>query len=501
MSLHQSVNVAARYLAFDLGAESGRAMLGFLSDDDRLTLSELHRFPNRVETIEGHLHWDVPRLLNEIYEGMRCSARDRDPRSIGIDTWGVDFCLLKKGEPISLPYTYRDRRTEGAVKGFLKRMPLERLYELTGTQILPFNTLFQLYSMSKNNSVELRSASDLLMIADLFNYRLTGVKISEFTLATTTQMYNPRKRRWEQEIINTLEMPESLMREVIQPGGYIGELTEDTRRRTGLGRIPVSAVACHDTGSAVASIPAKEPDFAYISSGTWSLMGIETREPLITAKTLSYNLTNEGGVSGTFRVLKNIAGLWLLQECKKVWSKDHDYSYDELISLGKKAESLKSLVDPDWAGFLNPDSMPEAISYFCAATSQRIPCSIGEYVRVILESLALAYRHTLSQLEDVSGRRLSRIHIVGGGSRNTLLCQLTCDATGREVFAGPVEATAIGNILVQAMTDSRIKDLNELRRIVRNSFRIELYEPREGVDWDSAYERFLAFKKQKVKVG
>jgi rhamnulokinase len=491
--------VAERYLAFDLGASSGRAILGELGDDDKLAVSETQRFPNGMVNVDGHLHWDSKRLLDDLHNGMRACAKHGDPVSIGIDTWGVDFALLDNGGSIvNLPYAYRDRRTEGAVEGFASRMPLEHLYELTGIQILPFNTLFQLYSMVRDKAPELDSASTLLMMADLFNYHLTGIKASEFTIATTSHIYSPKKRRWDEEIINALGISQQIFQEIIQPGNTIGELTRETQAKTGMGNVSVAAVACHDTGSAVAAVPAEGNDFAYISSGTWSLMGIESRTPVINRKTLEYNITNEGGVSDTYRVLKNITGLWLLQECIKAWSSEKVYTYNELIKLAEAVESLKTVIDPDWKGFLSPSSMPDAIAEYCRATEQEAPKNHGEYVRVILESLALAYRYTIAQLEDASGKGINRIYIVGGGARNTLLSQLAADATGRRVYAGPAEATAIGNLMVQAMARGRIRDLTQLREIVRGSIDVELYEPRESQPWDEAYLRFQELKKKKV---
>jgi len=491
--------VAERYLAFDLGASSGRAILGELGDDDELAISEVLRFPNGMVNVDGHLHWDSHRLLDDVYDGMHTCAKRGDPVSIGIDTWGVDFALLNSGgEIIGLPYAYRDKRTEGAIEGFASRMPLEHLYELTGIQVLPFDTLFQLYSMVKDKAPELDLTSNLLMIADLFNYHLTGVKASEFTIATTSHIYNPKKRRWDEEIINALEISPHIFQDIILPGNTIGELTMETQTKTGMGRVPVTSVACHDTGSAVAAVPAEGDDFAYISSGTWSLMGIESREPVINRKTLEYNITNEGGVSETYRVLKNITGLWILQECIRAWSAEKVYTYNELINLAEAAERLKMVIDPDWKGFLRPSSMPEAIAEYCRATKQKAPKTHGECVRVALESLALAYRYTKAQLEDASGKEINRIYIIGGGARNSLLNQLVADATGRRVYAGPAEATAIGNLLIQAMARGRIRDLSQLRSIVRGSIDVKLYEPREPQPWDEAYIRFRDLKKKKM---
>ena len=485
----------SRYLAFDIGASSGRAMLGELGDDDRLVVSEVYRFPNGMVETGGHLRWDSRRLLAEIHEGMR--RCDADPSSIGIDTWGVDYALLDGiGELMGLPYAYRDRRTEGAVEAFATKIPLVRLYERTGIQVLPFDTLFQLYAAVRDEPEALHSASRLLMMADLFNYELTGVPASEFTLATTSHLYSPLGGAWDDEIIATLNVPRSLFQEIVEPGTILGELTPEVREKTGRGKIPVAAVACHDTGSAVAAVPAEGEDFAYISSGTWSLMGIESRRPIINEASNRNNITNEGGANHTYRVLKNITGLWLLQECRRAWG--GDYSHDELVALGEAAKPHLAVIDPDWSGFLNPPSMPNAITSYCRKTGQKPPQSHGEIIRVVLESLALAYRHTLAQLEEASSRRFSRIHIVGGGSHNRLLSHLAADAIGRRVYAGPAEATAIGNLLVQAMAEGRVKDLSHLRRIVRESTKITKYEPDDLGVGDEAYTRFIELKEMRI---
>ena len=485
------------YLAFDLGAGSGRAILGSLEEDDRLRITELHRFPNEMKEIRGGLHWDVSALYGEILRGMRiCRAALSDSlRSVGIDTWGVDFGLFNKdGGLVEEPFAYRDKRTQGVMEEFFKIIPKERVYELTGVQFIPFNTVFQLYSMVRDESPQLTASEDLLFIPDIFNYLLTGAMRSEFTFATTSQLYNPRAGDWEDEIFECLTVPKGLMQEIVQPGTVIGETTEKVCDRAGLDEVPVVAVASHDTGSAVAAVPASGRDFAYISSGTWSLMGIESREPIISERTLGYNFTNEGGAFGTFRVLKNIAGLWLLEECRRTWSKGDQLSYEDLIKMAKSAEPFVSVLDPNRPEFLNPPEMPEAIARFCRSTGQTAPRGVAQTVRIILESLALAYLETLEQLREIMDGSIERIHIVGGGSRNRLLCQLTADATGLPVSAGPSEATAIGNVLIQAEAFGRIRSLEELREVVMNSFYLEFYEPDHSSEWDEAYDRFHGIK-------
>jgi rhamnulokinase len=485
----------SRFLAFDLGASSGRAILGELGDDDRLAVSEAHRFSNSMVDVEGHLHWDAPKLLAEIHEGMRRGGCE--PDSIGIDTWGVDYTLIDAGgKQIGLPYAYRDRRTEGAVEAFATKMPLNRLYELTGIQILTFDTLFQLYAAARDEPRVIRSANRLLMMADLFNYQLTGVEASEFTLATTTHLYSPWSHGWDEEVISALGVPRRLFQRIVEPGTILGELSVGARTATGLGRVPVAAVACHDTGSAVAAVPADGEEFAYISSGTWSLMGIESRRPIINEASNRNNITNEGGVEHTYRVLKNIAGLWLVQECRRVWG--GGYGYDELVALAEAGEPNVAVIDPDWHGFLNPPSMPEAIAEYCTKTGQNPPRNHGEIIRVALEGLALAYRYTLTQLEEASGRKIRSIYIIGGGSRNVLLNRFAANAMGRRVYAGPAEATAIGNLLVQAMATGRVRNLKHIRKIVRSSSEITEYEPTDTGTWDESYTKFIELKERRI---
>jgi rhamnulokinase len=335
------------------------------------------------------------------------------------------------------------------------------------------------------------------MIADYFNYQLTGVPASEFTLASTTQLVNPWSHSWDDEVISTLGIPRRLFQGIVEPGTILGKLNRETRDATGLGNVPVAAVGCHDTGSAVAAVPAEGDDFAYISSGTWSLMGVESRKPIVNAASLRYNITNEGGVEDTYRVLKNIGGLWLLQECRRAWGSSE--SYDELVALAEAAGPHIAVIDPDWHGFLNPPSMPDAIVGYCTKTGQKPPQGHGEIIRIVLEGLALAYRHTLTQLEEATARRIRRIHIVGGGSRNGLLSRFAADSMGRQVYTGPAEATAIGNLLVQAMAMGRVRDLNHIRKIVRGSSDILEYEPGDTRAWDEAYNKFTELREMKIE--
>jgi rhamnulokinase len=473
-------------------------MLGRL-DSGRLELFEVHRFPNRMVNIGGSLHWDVNVLFGEMKSGLRlCSEKHtRTPVSIGIDTWGVDFALLDElGELVDLPFTYRDPRTLGAIDEFFRLIPRERLYELTGIQIISINTLFQLYSMVRDHSPQFSRARHLLFMPDMFNYLLTGIKQSEFTFATTSQLMNPRTRGWEQEVFAALGVSRSIMQDIRMPGTDINPLLDSVCVETGLESTLVRAVASHDTASAVAAIPATDSNFAYISSGTWSLMGFESRGPVITALAQEYNFSNEGAVDGGFQVLKNITGLWLLQECRRYWSGQGQLlTYNELVRLAERAEPFRTVIDPDNAIFVNPDDMTRAIVEYCRFCGEPVPENTGQFVRCILESLALAYRHTLSQIKEIRTAPVERIHVIGGGSRNDLLCRMTADATGLPVYAGPKEATAIGNILVQAMAAGEVKELTDLRRVVRESFPPKLYAPQVDPRWDSAHDRFRELKR------
>lgn len=483
---------AAAFLAFDLGAESGRAVLGRLKNR-RLRIKELSRFRNGMVSIREHLYWNIFRLFEEMKKGMNLCASEVEiiPESIAIDTWGVDFGLLSHdGTILGLPYAYRDSRTEGIMEEFFKRISRERIYQLTGIQFIQLNSLFQLFAMKKNQPELLDFASDLLFIPDIFNYLLTGRKKTEFTFATTSQLYNPREKEWEDELFEALCISKSIMQEIIPPGTIIGNLDRTICQETGLDPIPVSAVASHDTGSAVAAVPAEGEDWAYISSGTWSLMGVETREPIINNQTLDLNFTNEGGVGGTFRFLKNITGLWLLQECRKTWAEGRNYDYDELVEAARSASSFESIIHPDWGGFLNPPDMPEAIREFCQKTEQPVPDSPADYVRCILESLALKYRLVLDQLKEIYPHPIHRIHVIGGGAQNRLLCQFTANATGVPVIAGPTEATAVGNIMVQALSLGYIASHEDMREVIKQSFELERYMPEKIAEWESAYERF-----------
>jgi len=480
------------FLAFDLGASSGRAMLGRLAEG-RIAIRELHRFPNEMVELGGHLHWNIVQLYQEIKQGMKlCVAQgEARPEGLALDTWGVDFGFLAAdGSLLALPFAYRDPMTNGAPEEFFKRVPRSRVYELTGIQFMQINTLFQLCALVRDRWPPLGVADAFLMVPDLLNYLLTGTRKTEFTIATTSQLYNPVKQDWEEELLTALGLPRMMMQEIVPPGTVIGDLRPAVAAETGLGSVPVIATTSHDTASAVAAVPAEGTDWAYISSGTWSLVGFESGRPVITKQALDLNVTNEGGVGGTFRVLKNVTGLWLVQECRSSWAREREYGYGELAEMATAAPPFAALVDPDHASFLNPAEMPEAICRYCAATGQQRPAGPAEFMRCILESLALKQRMVLEQLRELRGRPFETVHIIGGGSQNETLCQFTANATGLPVLAGPVEATAVGNLLVQALGLGHITSLAELREVVRRSFPLRRYEPANTAAWDSAYARF-----------
>jgi rhamnulokinase len=487
------VKVSGRsFLAVDLGAESGRTILGSLKDA-RLEIKELSRFENGMLPLLGHWHWNIFRLFEEMKKGLRAAGCDAgtELQSMALDTWGVDFALLAPdGSILGLPYAYRDPQTDGAMEAFFERMPRERVYKLTGIQFMQFNSLFQLFALKRRNSPLLEAAGDLLFMPDVFNYLFTGEKKTEFTYATTSQLYNPVKKTWEDALFEALGVPPSIMQDIVQPGTVIGELEQSVCREAAIDALPMVAAASHDTGSAVAAVPAEEEDWAYISSGTWSLMGVETKAPILTKKALESNFTNEGGVEGTIRFLKNITGLWLLQQCKKRWEKDRAFGYGELMELARSVEPFKALVDPDRRAFLHPPDMTETIRTCCAETGQAAPETPAQFVRGILESLALKYRLVLDQLKEMAPRPIRRIHVIGGGARNELLCQFTANATGLPVLAGPVEATAIGNIMVQAIATGAVRSLAEMRGVIRGSFEIKQYEPERREEWEAAYRQF-----------
>jgi len=481
-----------KLLAFDLGAESGRGMVGAFHDE-RLTLDVVHRFPNSGVRLPEGLYWDALRLFEEIKQGMRlAAAKHGDIGSIGVDTWGVDFALLGPGDVLlATPRHYRDPHTERIMEETFARVSREEIFHATGIQFMRFNSLFQLLAMQRDRYAPLASAESLLFMPDLFHFWLCGMKGNEVTNASTSQFYDPVARNWAYNLFNRLALPRRILGGLVQPGSKLGPVRGEVAEETGLRGAAVIAPATHDTGAAVAAVPAVGQSWCYISSGTWSLMGVEIPAPIIDERPLQYNFTNEAGVGGTTRFLKNVMGLWLVQQCRRDWERrGHSYSYDELARLAEKSPPFLHLIDPDDAGFILPASMPQAIAEYCRKSGQPVPYEPGAVVRCALESLALRYRWVLARLEEMLGRRIEIIHIVGGGSQNRLLNQLTANACDRVVLAGPVETTAIGNLIVQAMGLGLFSSLKEARQLVRRSFEVECYEPQGSEAWAGPAERF-----------
>ncbi len=482
------------YAAIDLGAESGRVVKGILADG-RLRLEEINRFKNGMVPINGHDHWNLVRLYEAMIDAFKiCAQSDVPIESIGVDSWGVDFALLAEDESLmGLPVAYRDSRTDGMMEKLFEKMPKEKVYEKTGIQFMKFNSIYQLFSLSQNKKPFLPLVKDFLMVPDYFHFLFTGKKTNEYTNASTTQLLNIKTGTWDKELLDVIGVPKTMFKNLISPGTVIGPLTKQLQGITGLGPVPVVAPGTHDTASAVAAVPAEGRQWAYISSGTWSLMGIEADKPMSTKKAYGYNFTNEGGVFNTIRFLKNIMGLWLVQRCRAAFDREIDYA--ALTQMAAESPAFVSLIDPDCDAFLNPASMTDAIDDFCRQTGQQAPASEGAYIRCCLESLAMQYRLVLQMLSDVYETAFDKIHIVGGGTQNKLLNQFTADATGATVITGPIEATVIGNIIMQAIGLGHIKDLAEGRQIIRNSFDIETYAPRQANQWDKQFDRFLELKK------
>ncbi len=479
-------------LAFDLGASSGRALLGRLVDG-KIEVEELHRFSNDPVQVGNRLHWDILRLYHEIKLAlMKAKNQGIDLQSMAIDSWAVDFGFIgQDGELIGNPYHYRDRHTENAMESLFAEIPESDIFARTGIQFQPFNTIFQLYALKKANSPLLKEGNRLLMIPDLLRYFLTGQMHNEFSNATTTQLFNPTTGTWDTELLRLLDIPESWFGVVLKPGTIAGMLQPSVCEELRIPSIPVYAVAEHDTGSAVAAVPATEKSFAYLSCGTWSLMGTEVDKPVIHESARKLNFTNEGGVADTYRLLKNIMGLWILQECRREWERaGKSYSFPELVQLAGEAKALSVFIDPDDSLFLPPGDMPARIAQYCLRTGQQAPETTGEIVRCILESLALKYRYALELTEQLSGQTFNGLHMVGGGIQNTLLCQWTANAVGKPVWAGPSEGSAIGNLIVQWIAQGEFADIWEARKAIRDSFPMTIYEPNERKAWSDAYDRF-----------
>ena len=484
-----------KVLAFDFGASSGRALL-FTFDGEKISMEEMHRFSNDPVMVSGTYRWDTMRLFFEIKQGILNTINNghKDFEAIGIDTWGVDYGLLdKNGQLIANPYHYRDTRTNGMIEEADKMIGKKYIFDRTGIQFNFFNTIFQLLSMTKNDDPLLKIADKLLFTPDLFNYFLTGEKKNEYTISSTSQLLNPYTKEWDDELIEKIGIDKNLFCDIIKPGEVVGMLTDDICEELGCPKVPVIAVGSHDTASAVASVPATGGyDYAYISTGTWALLGVESDEPVISEKSFEYDFTNEGGVENKIRFLKNIMGLWIIQESRRQWKREgKDFSFNDLEQAAWKAEPFQSFINPDDEAFAGPGNMPKRIREYCEKTGQKVPENEGEIIRCAAQSIAMKCAYAVKGMEDTLGKNLDVIHMVGGGIKDTMVCTLISCATGKKVVAGPVEATGTGNALMQLMALGKLSSLEEARKVVTKSFDTKEYLPTEQDKWTEAYEKFL----------
>ena len=494
------------YFAVDLGATSGRTIIGSI-EDGRFCLEEVTRFPNNLIEQGGHFYWDIYALYFEIIRGLKeVASRGLAITNIGIDTWGVDFVLIgDDGAILRNPRAYRDPITFEAMDDYLQHVISKKeVYDITGIQFLNFNSIFQLYAMQKEGNSALKAAQKILFVPDALSWMLTGNEVCEYTIASTSQLLDPRTKQLDERLLASIGLTRSKFGKMVTPGTIIGVLTDEVQKMTGLGAIPVIAVAGHDTASAVAAVPAKDEQFAYLSSGTWSLMGIETKDAIINDLSYERNFTNEGGVEGTTRFLKNICGMWLYERCRKEWAVSKAeadrqaaaMSHPELQGSAMQVEAFRSIINPDDALFANPSSMIEAIQHYCRKTGQSVPETPAEICRCIFDSLALRYRQVFQWMQEFAPFKLEILHIIGGGSLNKYLNQFTANATGATVLAGPQEGTAIGNIMLQAESAGSVKDIWEMRCIIANSLELVKYEPTDKAAWDAAFDRYLEITKQ-----
>lgn len=481
-----------RVLAFDFGASSGRAIIGCF-DGDKITLEEVHRFSNDPVSVGGTVYWDVLRLFYEIKQGIIKAKIAGGFDSIGIDTWGVDFGLIdSEGKLMENPVHYRDARTAGLVDEAFKTMPKEKLYGITGIQFMELNTLFQLISLKKYRPWMLERADKMLFMPDLFGYMLTGKMCAEYSIASTSQLIDLDKRTWSKEILDAFGIKESVFAPLVQPGTVLGELSKEVCEECGVDPVPVISVCGHDTQSAITSVPCEDGDFAFLSSGTWSLFGTELDKPIVNETSMNINITNEGGFDGSTGFLKNIIGLWLIQESRRQWKREgKEYSYADLEKLALAAEPFKCFIDPDAPEFVPHGNIPERVREFCRKTGQYVPETVGEIMRCIYESLAMKYRLTFEKLRECTERDYPVIHVIGGGTKDGLLCQMTANSCDRTVKAGPIEATVMGNVAVQLMSDGSVKNIGQARKIVADSSELKTFEPKDTDKWAKAYEGFL----------
>lgn len=481
-----------RVLAFDFGASSGRAIIGCF-DGDKITLEEVHRFSNDPVSVGGTVYWDVLRLFYEIKQGIIKAKIAGGFDSIGIDTWGVDFGLIdSEGKLMENPVHYRDARTAGLVDEAFKTMPKEKLYGITGIQFMELNTLFQLISLKKYRPWMLERADKMLFMPDLFGYMLTGKMCAEYSIASTSQLIDLDKRTWSKEILDAFGIKESVFAPLVQPGTVLGELSKEVCEECGVDPVPVISVCGHDTQSAITSVPCEDGDFVFLSSGTWSLFGTELDKPIVNETSMNINITNEGGFDGSTGFLKNIIGLWLIQESRRQWKREgKEYSYADLEKLALAAEPFKCFIDPDAPEFVPHGNIPERVREFCRKTGQYVPETVGEIMRCIYESLAMKYRLTFEKLRECTERDYPVIHVIGGGTKDGLLCQMTANSCDRTVKAGPIEATVMGNVAVQLMSDGSVKNIGQARKIVADSSELKTFEPKDTDKWAGAYEDFL----------
>lgn len=481
-----------RVLAFDFGASSGRAIIGCF-DGDKITLEEVHRFSNDPVSVGGTVYWDVLRLFYEIKQGIIKAKIAGGFDSIGIDTWGVDFGLIdSEGKLMENPVHYRDARTAGLVDEAFKTMPKEKLYGITGIQFMELNTLFQLISLKKYRPWMLERADKMLFMPDLFGYMLTGKMCAEYSIASTSQLIDLDKRTWSKEILDAFGIKESVFAPLVQPGTVLGELSKEICEECGVDPVPVISVCGHDTQSAITSVPCEDGDFAFLSSGTWSLFGTELDKPIVNETSMNINITNEGGFDGSTGFLKNIIGLWLIQESRRQWKREgKEYSYADLEKLALAAEPFKCFIDPDAPEFVPHGNIPERVREFCRKTGQYVPETVGEIMRCIYESLAMKYRLTFEKLRECTERDYPVIHVIGGGTKDGLLCQMTANSCDRTVKAGPIEATVMGNVAVQLMSNGSVKNIGQARKIVAESSELKTFEPKDTDKWAEAYKDFL----------
>lgn len=482
-----------RVLAFDFGASSGRAILGIF-DGKKIELKEVHRFGNDPVSINGTVYWDIQRLFFEIKQGMIKAKEAGGFQSIGIDTWGVDFGLIRKdGTLVENPVHYRDKRNDGMVNKSEKYMNRERLYDITGIQFMDFNTLFQLLSLKENRPYILEEADKLLFTPDLLAYMLTGEKHAEYSIATTSQMVDLKTKDWSEEILSAFSLDRNLLPDIVKTGTVIGTLSDDICEELGLNKADVIAVAGHDTQSAISATPTSDDDFAFISCGTWSLFGTEVKEPIINEASKKLNVTNEGGYDYSTAFLKNICGLWLIQESRRQWIREgNEYSYADLEEKALASEPFKCFIDPDAPEFAPMGNLPQRVKDYCKKTGQHVPETVGEIMRCIYESLALKYRLTLEGIEECTGKKYNKLHVMGGGTKDKLLLKMTADSCNIPVYGGPIEATALGNVAIQLMSAGDIKDIKEARKIIADGENLKLYEPSDRDGWEDAFERFKA---------